>query len=227
MIFKSLDQGETMKKFTPVWAILFLSLTLVSCSESSGGGSEPAPQEEQDTGGTTGETTGGTTGGSTGGTTSGTSGGTTGGGSACINTNDEKNIRSVLDTLFAFANIQGNFVISFKEEDETTTTFEAAGGYSFTKENQNKWIADWGYCTEMECADFLSGFEIQANGCFYYGSTKTRIVSTSSTRITYRTRVDGTDVQTSISIPSGNNVEITEVTRQNGDIIRNEKFLSL
>jgi hypothetical protein len=69
--------------------MLFLSLIFVSCSGSSGGGSDPAPQEEEDTGGTTGGTsTGGasggtTTGGTSGGTTTGgTSGGTTTGGTS-------------------------------------------------------------------------------------------------------------------------------------------------
>ena len=64
-----------MKKFILILTVLFLSLIFVSCSGSSGGGSDPAPQEEEDTGGTTGGTTGGSTGGSSGGTSGGTSGG--------------------------------------------------------------------------------------------------------------------------------------------------------
>lgn len=52
-------QGETMYKFSLILALLFTTLTLVSCSGDSGGGSSPAPQEEGSTGGTTGGTTNG------------------------------------------------------------------------------------------------------------------------------------------------------------------------
>ena len=43
-----------MKKINLILTLLFLSLIFISCSGSSGGGSDPAPQEEQDPGGTTG-----------------------------------------------------------------------------------------------------------------------------------------------------------------------------
>ena len=70
-----------------ILSISLISILFVSCSGSNGGGSDPAPQEEQDPGGTTGGTDGGTTGGNTEGgtetggtTTGGTSGGSTTGG---------------------------------------------------------------------------------------------------------------------------------------------------
>jgi len=70
-----------MKIMIQILPLFALSLTLISCSGDSGGGSNPVPQEEQDTtGGTSGgTTTGGTSGGTTGGTSGGTTGGTSGG----------------------------------------------------------------------------------------------------------------------------------------------------
>ena len=159
-----------MKKFNLILTVLFLSLIFVSCSGSSGGGSDPAPQEEQDpggtSGGTTGTTSGGTSGGTTGGSTGGTSGGTSGGGSTCLSTNQKENIRSVLNRVVEESG--DNATLTIEVGDPGTTDFIGEGDFSLRQSGSNKWAFYGGFCSSEQCADFGedSAYSFK-NGCFY------------------------------------------------------------
>lgn len=155
-----------MHKFSLTLALLFSSLTLVTCGGKGGDGSgSPAPQEEEDTGGTSG-----------GGTSGGTAGGTGGGGSTCLSTTQRENIRSVLNRVVEESG--GPSTLTIEVGDPETTEFFGEGGFDLQPSGSNKWAFSGGFCSSEQCADFgeANAYSFK-NGCFYSTSFLTEIRS--------------------------------------------------
>ena len=154
--------------------------------------------------------------------TTGTTGGTGGGGSgSCLSTSQRNNIRIVLDRLSDRPSIEGNRTDRFRTQAGTYETQNSVGGYAFRRTSQNAYAIGGGFCTadNSECFD-LEGTLAFRDGCFYYDGRQSRILSTSSRRISISTTYTDRGVRfrelSSVNISPIGRVTIRETIYQNG-----------
>ncbi len=198
-----------MKKISLILTLIFLSLIFVACSGSSDGGSDPAPQEEEDTGGTTGGTSGGTSG--------GTTGGTSGGGSACLSTNQKINITNMLDSLSNDSPMTGDTIATIYNDDGTISNVAfPATAFSFGRADATSWVVGYAICTSPTECSSTGWTALFRNGCFYVNDVQAKIISTSSYSISYSIMEDGVVIQSALALSSSGIFRYTESDSVNG-----------
>ena len=215
-------------RFTPLFPLLLiLPLTFSSCGNDDDN-DEVVQQEEDTSGGTTSGSTGGTSGGTSGGSSGGSSsGGTSGGTRTCLGQIKERNLKRFLNRMASLTTSQGEADLMRRNEDGSTSTFSGVGAFTLTEEDSNRWSAIGGFGNENGQTITAEWRGEIRNGCFYSNNNRYRVISATSTQISFRTRDDEGDlVQDTFSLNYQDQFRILETVTREGQIRQIFRFRS-